>query len=239
MARATPTEQQRCDYARINAWKTYVSCVHTVQAKIAKAVAFDAIAAFARCRHGYFKKWTAFQSNTSLAGSTCIGARFTPTDGGTTVTDNLSGLVWETKTNKDIKANLADVHDADNDYSLSTNPGTIYKENGTIFTDFLPTLNGGGGFAGSNGWRLPNVVELQSIVLDFRCKGIAGPNCTCGSYPCIDGAFGPTYPADYLSATTTIDSEGGAWDVSFSHGGANGTSWSTSLKVRAVRGGSW
>src|SRR3989442_228501 len=82
-ALAAPDAEDNCAKARVGAWKTYVSCVDTTVAKDYVG-AFDNSgpewAAFARCRHAYFRKWTRFQDprrRPSLAGSTCIGARFT------------------------------------------------------------------------------------------------------------------------------------------------------------------
>ena len=63
--------------ARTMARKKYVSCIKTAVAKDAKGVRFDEYLAFAKCRHTYFKNWTDFQANALLAGSTCIGIRFT------------------------------------------------------------------------------------------------------------------------------------------------------------------
>jgi hypothetical protein len=72
-SRATPTAQQQCDYARITAWKVYQSCVDAVVAKDVKngGIGVDNFSAFAKCRHTYFKNWTAFQTKSSLATSTC------------------------------------------------------------------------------------------------------------------------------------------------------------------------
>ena len=97
-ALAAPTAQQLCDFQRVTAWKVYQACVDTVVAKYVKGVNFDFAAAFARCRHAYFQKWNRFQTMGALAGTTCVGARYQASDGNTTVTDNLTGLVWEQKT---------------------------------------------------------------------------------------------------------------------------------------------
>lgn len=78
-ALAAPSPQQNCDKARVTAWKTYVSCVDTVVAREAAGPGecivpgipsgcFDGSAAFARCRHTYFKNWTTFQARPSLVG---------------------------------------------------------------------------------------------------------------------------------------------------------------------------
>ncbi len=85
------------------------------------------------------------------------------------MTDNLSALVWEKKDNLDGSVNFADPHDADNYYSWSA--GVPYAENGTAFTGFLTDATTGlnvTGFAGASGWRLPTLVELQTIIADVH-----------------------------------------------------------------------
>jgi hypothetical protein len=255
MALATPTPQENCANARITAWKTYVSCVDRVVAKDASCdptascpVTFDESAAFAKCRHTYFKNWTAFQTKMSLATSTCQpggGARFVDNGDGT-VTDNLSMLVWEKKDNLDGSVNFADPHDADNSYTWST--GAPWAENGTAFTSFLTDATTGlnvTGFAGANGWRLPTLAELQTILADFPCTGaLSSPTCSCGSSPCIDGTFGPTARYSfYWSATSWVPGANIAWLVYFLDGAVQGPSRffggskTVNFDVRAVRGG--
>jgi hypothetical protein len=242
-AQATPTAQQNCDYARVTAWKVYQSCVDTAVAKVAKGVSFDYIAAFARCRHTYFKKWTAFQPKTSLAGSSCVSAsRFTSTDSGTTETDNLTGLVWEKKTNKNGTQNSGDPHDADNYYTWGTGSSPYYG-NGTAFATFLTGATTGlnvAGFAGAKDWRLPTVAELQTIVLDFACTGaFGGGTCSCPSTPCVDPALDATNTQSnfYWSATTGAGNPFTAWVVDFSDGFVGSGSKTFSGYVRAVRSG--
>ena len=118
-ALATTTPQQKCDYRRIIAWKKYQSCVYIAIARAANGTALSDFAPHAYCRHAYFLKWTAFQSpkqSQYLAGSTCVGDRFAD-NGNQTVTDNLTGLVWEKKDNLDSAPNSSDPHDADNAYT--------------------------------------------------------------------------------------------------------------------------
>jgi hypothetical protein len=231
--RATQTPQQKCDYARITAWKTYISCVDGVVAKDAKGVTFDEFKAFWGCRHAYFKKWTAFQGKASLATSTCaagLSNRFTVTDSGATVTDGLSGLVWELKTN-------SGVHDGSNLYTWSTGSNT---EDGTAFTDFLTTGLNTPGFAGANGWRLPTVDELQTILADFPCTGTGvGATCTCTSIPWCIAFNDPNTQSTYWSATSYVPNPNGAWNVFFYNGSVNFGNDSKTLGsyVRAVRGG--
>src|SRR5262249_3783017 len=154
---------------------------------VARAVGgsiFDLQGAFAKCRHVYFKKWATFQTRPTLATSTCIGTRFADNGDGT-VTDNLTLLTWEKKTKADATANHSDEDDADNDSTWRT--GAPYGGSGTAFTSFLTTLNGGSGLAGANNWRIPKLVELQTLVLDYNCAGSSGnPGCSCSVSPCVD-----------------------------------------------------
>jgi hypothetical protein len=257
---ATPTTPQgSCDVARLVAWAKYVSCVDKVLAQDASCVVsgcpagFDpfGFAAFAKCRHKYFKNWTAFQTKSSMATSTCQpsgGLRFVDNGDGT-VTDNLTSLVWEKKDNLDGVSSPTDPHDADNAYTWGTYPGPA--PNGTVFTSFLGSLNGGSGFAGDYSWRIPTLVELQSIVLDFTCAGaVKGPACSCGVSPCIDGTFGPTTPGlgwvwtqtsfEPLLGSPVLPGDDAQWLVNFGDGQML---WNLDIYgqeywgVRAVRGG--
>ncbi len=236
VARATPSAQQSCDNARIAAWAKYVSCVDAVVAKDAKGVSFDESSAFAKCRHAYFKTWDKFQTKAALATSTCVGDRFA--DSGTTETDNLTGLVWEKKTNDST------VHDKDNYYSWST--GSPYNGNGTAFATFLTGATTGlnvAGFAGAKDWRLPTLAELQTIVADFACTGAFGESkCQCGSNPCVALDAANTQSDLYWSATGYAPDPTFAWFVGFNYGDANdynfnGLGKELSYYVRAVRGG--
>ncbi len=156
-------------------------------------------------------------------------------NGDGTVTDRQTGLMWEKKTTD------GSAHDVGNYYTWSTS-GTA--PDGSAFTTFLNTLNGGatgvgncvsadgstqsGGFAGYCDWRLPTIAELQTILL--------APY-PCGTNPCIDSAFGPTQSNFYWSATTVAGGSFGAWDVDFFTGGVGGNIKPNDLYVRAVRGG--
>src|SRR5262245_53478532 len=77
----------------------------------------------------------------------------------------------------------------------------ITAENGTAFTSFLDALNGSG-FASANGWRLPTMPELQTIVKDFACVGAFDfSGCECSTAPCIDPTFGLTGFTFYWTST--------------------------------------
>jgi len=237
-ALATPSPDQACNSALVTAWKVYTSCIDGVVAKDVNGDDFDEFAAFAKCRHAYFKKWTGFQRKASLAGTACVGSRYTDNGDGT-VTDNLTTLVWEKKDNQDDTVNAADPHDADNGYTWGTTD--INKvEDGSAFTTFLTDPTTGlnvTGFAGAYGWRLPTLAELETIVLDFSCTGLGrSPTCQCGSVPCIDAMFGPTQGNYYWSATIYLPINR-PWYVSFANGSQYSDSNSANDPVRAVRGG--
>ena len=216
------TPEGACQNGRYAAAAKYNACAQKVTGK---AVAGGDLTVFgeqvSKCRVKYTGTWAKLAAKAAGTGAFCDTTRFT--DNGTTVTDNLTGLQWEKKQNLDGTANPGDRHDADNTYTWSAS-GTA--ADGTAFTDFLVTLNGGGCFAGQCDWRLPTFYELQTILSE------AYP---CTTSPCIDPVFGPTVPDFYWSGTTTEPSK--AWFVAFDHGGVGTVFTPVSGAVRAVRGG--
>jgi len=158
------------------------------------------------------------------------GGRYTDNGDGT-VTDRRTGLQWEMKTDD------AGVHDKDNTYTWSA---TGTKPDGPAFVDFLGELNncveaGGfppsdvnGGFAGHCDWRLPTVVELQTI-FDTSVAG-----CGAGD-ACIDPIFGPTINYNYWTSTTFGDAPSFAWFGDFDVGQVEEAAKSGAFYVRAVR----
>jgi hypothetical protein len=147
------------------------------------------------------------------------GPALSYTDNGDgTFTDNSTLLMWEEK-----KAGSADVHDVSNTYTWSIGSAA---DDGTVFTEFLATLNTPPCFANHCDWRLPNVKELQSLV-DYT-----------QSNPAISSSVpGATQSLFYWSATTAPD-PGGAWSVLFNFGYVSPVSKIGFGYVRAVRSGS-
>jgi hypothetical protein len=248
LALAAPTAQQKCDAARVTAWHQYVSCVEKVHEQT-DATSFAAhFAPFAKCRHNYFGTWPKLEQRASLLGTSCNPTnnithppdpRFTQnldaSNNNTTVTDNLTGLTWEKKNTV-----VGSPDNANNTYTWST--GTN-KEDGSAFTTFLrqvnqpfPVPNVPGSLGGANGWRLPTLAELQTILLDFPCEGGAfGPSCRCPSSPCIDPALGLAGGLCW-SATSLAGNPSNAWTVD-TGAGVGGRLKTNIGWVRAVRGG--
>ena len=163
----------------------------------------------------------------------CAGSASAPTrfvdNGDGTICDNQTGLMWEKKDAEDGFTDLTNPHDADNGYTWAKFDS---DPDGTAFTDFLQKLNSDAtndpemvGFADHTDWRLPNIVELQTIV-----------DCSFG-FPCIDPIFGPTAMAFYWSSTSLASDPRLAWFVDFVNGVVSADGKAFDFRVRAVRGG--
>jgi hypothetical protein len=156
-------------------------------------------------------------------------------NGDGTLTDNKTGLMWEQKVTCGA-ANVANPRCVENTYSWS-GTAPYLEPTGTLYTGFLPALNNNATsdpartcFANHCDWRIPTIVELQSIVL------ATAPNCT--SIPCIDAAFGPTQRSyNYWASTTSPGLNTSVWSVEFFRGQAQNYYMSRWPGVaRAVRG---
>jgi hypothetical protein len=129
-------------------------------------------------------------------------------NGDGTLTDNQTGLMWELKTS----TCSGEITCVNNSYTFYANSPANGATDGTLYTSFLATLNGGVYYSPSAGqdvssgiisacfanhcdWRIPTAAELQTI------EEKSAPGCGSGS-PCIDPAFGPTLAQYYCSSTS-------------------------------------
>jgi len=149
------------------------------------------------------------------------------------VKDNVTGLVWESKTNKDGVKNYNDPHDADNTYTwYDSNPATNGGNAGTPGTgtdteDFIKALNDAR-YGGYSDWRMPTINELLNIVK----YSIPYPG------PTIDTIyFQNTVSSFYWSSTTYANHTYNAWGMYFNYDCDSYYTKDDSYYVRAVRGG--
>jgi hypothetical protein len=196
-------------------------------------------------------------------------ARFVACGDGLRVWDTVTGLTWEKKTNPSAAGagteinsgdgrtcaastssphpTCADPHDVLNLYRWSsTSMGTA--ADGAAFTDFLARLNGtlpagSACFAGHCDWRLPEISELQTILVGSDGSTATGQATTCDtSGPCIDPEFavlgGRTASSFYWSASSDAASPNGTRSAFFNNGGVGFASKTADGFVRAVRAGS-
>jgi hypothetical protein len=160
-------------------------------------------------------------AGTGLDGELLKGLANSFTDNGDgTITDNLSGLMWE-KLSDD-----GGIHDKDATYGWTA-----------AVTTKIATLNSTV-FAGHNDWRLPNRNELLTIAnigtvnpATFSAFNAAcAPTCTVSTCSC-------TQSDGYWSSSTYQNVPVSAWLVNFTVGQTNGSFKSVSLYVRGVRAG--
>jgi hypothetical protein len=165
------------------------------------------------------------------------------------VVDKTTYLMWEKKS----ASSTGDIHDVSTPFTWTE---TGSAADGTIFTQFLPTLNTPGKFsctlsttldatiscssvykpgcfANHCDWRLPEFDELKSIVENNAlCGGDNGQ--LVGE--CINAVFGPA--GTYTWSNTTVSTSSVmAWFVQFGDGGTgNDFKSSAPYYARAVRG---
>lgn len=221
------TDAQRCERALVLAGGKYAACLARARGR---ALLDGAAPDFRPCVQRFGKRTEAVHRRYLAACPKAVwsgGTQRFVASGDGTVRDLATGLQWEQKRNLDETRVPGDPHDADNVYTWTVKKrGTA--SDGTLFTEFLASLNRAPCFAGHCDWRMPSMPELQTI--------LASPK-PCGRKPCIDPIFGPTAPTTYWTGEESVYHPIRAWYVFFISG-----YWSTAEKVsanaaRAVRGG--
>jgi hypothetical protein len=138
-----------------------------------------------------------------------------------TVTDDVTGLVWQ---------RCSAGQRGDSCTTGSASPYNWYEAAGVFHATFNPSsinLCGSLRLGGWSDWRLPSDWELVTIVNYGRFG------------PAIDPAFFPgTSAANYWSSATYATIAADAWYVMFNGGAASYDAKSTGYRVRCVRGSS-
>ncbi len=216
VARAGLTAEQQCQKGRHDAAATYAQCEYKAMGQFFAGGDLTKLnVALSKCRVKYTNTWVKLQKKALGTGATCDSNRFV--DNGRTVTDHLTGLQWEQKTDD------GSVHDKDNVYGWFAASSIFLAENGGLNNH--PDVFC---FASRCDWRLPTRAELQTILSEpFPCT----------TSPCIAGIFGPTAASGYWSSTTDAVDGSVAWSVNFFNGVVSSDLQANNGYVRAVRGG--
>ncbi len=221
VAFAAPDPEEACQRGRYAAAAKYSACEQQATSKLAAAGDWAGyFVATSKCHVRYAGTWAKRQARAAGNGTICDNPRF-GVNGNGTVTDRLTGLQWEQKTND------GSIHDKDDLYAWSA---TGSAADGDAYTTFLSTLNSGGCFAGQCDWRLPTRTELLTIMLEGYY---------CSVNPCVDPAFGTVIGAGYWTSTTAASFPPFAWVVDYVSAAVdyNGGLKTVPFFVQAVRGG--
>lgn len=146
---------------------------------------------------------------------------YTRDDVNETVTDNVTGLMWQDD------AAVASVQKqwlTDDNYNTCSNDKTdpaCFDTTGDTATTYCSELVMGG----YDDWRLPTSVELEGIVN----YGVSNPS--------IDSTFQNSASSSYWSSSSIVGDEDYAWFVYFYYGGVYGDDKDYNRYVRCVRDG--
>ena len=148
------------------------------------------------------------------------------------VKDNLTGLVWEVKTNdgglRDSAKTYTNVDSTATDQlATGTNPTQTQIDADSNSVGFKNAVNAAS-LCGAADWRLPTAKELESLV-DY---GVLFPG------PMIDAAWFPYTPGDaFWSSSPYVGYANSAWYVNFSDGFVLNAGRHFALPVWLVRAG--
>ena len=219
----SPDLNVRCQQQKLTVWGTLELCLKLNGARLKGAPS-----RLAECQQAFNSAMTQIDKTVLGASDEC---RYMDNGDGT-ISDLLTGLMWEKKTGTAGGADdPGDPHNVNDTFTWSN---TGDAPDGTVFTAFLPFLNGqipgASCFANHCDWRLPSQGELRRIVdRDVPHCGPTSPT------PCIDPIFDPTH-SDIYWTDTTGPAPGFLWFIAFSDYGDEGlTKKVFSFYVRAVR----
>jgi hypothetical protein len=169
-------------------------------------------------------------------------------NGDGTVTDNLTGLMWQTESSDVLNQTYTWTQSSPfadgslfNNFLASLNGGEWYSPDSALYSiadvgagvtaQEIVTPNGANDptpcFANHCDWRVPTRAELRTLI-EFSevCPALPG-------FPCINPIFGPTQASIYWAVTT--DGNDQAYCVDFSKGSDCEDSKRASHYARAVR----
>ena len=143
------------------------------------------------------------------------------------VRDNHTGLIWEVKTDD------GGIHDKDNTYRWGGKTALVNQQArdngwGSFYNDWDTLVDGSNNesLCGFSDWRIPTLMELDSIVDAGRIN------------PSIDSNYFPnTRSSRYWSSSPDAGDRGNAWIVYFRNGYDDYVSRGSGDAVRLVRGG--
>lgn len=201
---------QKCVAAKIKAAGKRANCLAGVASKEALGKVGDA----AKCQLAFTKARDKADAGAAKKNASC---RFVDNGDGT-VSDLDTLLMWEKKTVANVDATVSWATAASEAVSAAT--GT--SANGEQFA---------GSLGGHQDWRLPSIVELETIV-DFNPLA-------CGNGgTCIGTVFGPTHLGNYWAITSDLNDAAKAWVIGFDDGALDVTAKSGTAATRVVRSGS-